>query len=221
MSARPLVSVLTPTWQRTELVRGAIENVRQQTYRPLEHVIVSDGEDGELSDWIADNGYDQQICSHDQTLGPDRQHLLHVRFVELGRNWSSYLHDSFCAAPMTVAMLLARGDYQAWLADDERMTPDHIVGLVDALEATGADFAYGKVDMYRRESPDLRWVIGSDPPRLGQITNCLYRADLLKLGLFPFGAGMTSDWQCISGWQSKGARHAFVDRVTLTHRADH
>jgi glycosyltransferase involved in cell wall biosynthesis len=179
---RPLVSVLTPTWGRHALLMETIENVRAQTYRPLEHVVVSDGEDDDLA---------------------------------------RYLHDSFCAAPMTVAMLVARGDYQAWLADDERMTPDHVEGLVDALDATGADFAYGKVEMYRAESPDLRWVIGGDPPRLGQITNCLYRADLLKLGLFPFGAGMTSDWQCISRWQSKGARHAFVDRVTLTHRADH
>jgi glycosyltransferase involved in cell wall biosynthesis len=211
---RPLVSVLTPTWQRAELVRGAIENVRQQTYRPLEHIIVSDGEDGELEDWLIATQY-REACPVDDARS------VSLRFVPLGRNWSTYLHDSFCVAPITVAMLLAHGDYQAWLADDERMTPDHIESLVDALDASGADFAYGKVEMYRRESPDLRWVIGGDPPRLGQITNCLYRADLLKLGLFPFGAGMTSDWQCISGWQSKGARHAFVDRVTLTHRADH
>jgi GT2 family glycosyltransferase len=42
---RPLVSVITPTWQRHELLLEAIENVRQQTYRPIEHVIVSDGPD--------------------------------------------------------------------------------------------------------------------------------------------------------------------------------
>jgi glycosyltransferase involved in cell wall biosynthesis len=212
---RPLVSVLTPTWGRHALLMETIENVRAQTYRLLEHVVVSDGEDDDLARWILGTQYRHESCGCDD---PD---YVPLRFIQLGRNWSSYLHDSFCAAPMTAAMLVARGDYQAWLADDERMTPDHIEGLVDALEATGADFAYGKVEMYRAESPDLRWVIGGDPPRLGQITNCLYRADLLKLGLFPFGAGMTSDWQCISGWQSKGARHAFVDRVTLTHRADH
>jgi glycosyltransferase involved in cell wall biosynthesis len=38
-----LVSVVTGTWHRHELLMEAIKNVRAQTYRPLEHVIVSDG----------------------------------------------------------------------------------------------------------------------------------------------------------------------------------
>jgi hypothetical protein len=32
---------------------------------------------------------------------------------------------------------------------------------------------------------------------------------------------MTSDWACISQWMDKGATWAYVDRVTLSHRADH
>jgi len=213
---RPLVSVLTPTWKRPRLLLGAIENVRSQTYRPLEHVIVSDGPDPATSR-VAVAALD---CA-------DTADVL-VRYVPLGRNWSAYLHDSFCAAPITVAMLLAGGEYQVWLADDERMAPDHIESLVDALEAAcpersrgGADFAYSKVEMRWYDNRTAPWVIGTDPPRLGGITNCLYRADLLKRGLFPFGAGMTADWACISQWQSRGAVHAFVDRVTLTHVVDH
>ena len=119
---------------------------------------------------------------------------------------------------MTVGMLIATGDYQTWLADDERMTPDHIESLVDALEESGADFAYGRVEMQRS---GVSWPIGTDPPRLGEITNVLYRTELLKHGLYPFGAGMTSDWACISRWMSRGAKHVFVDRLTLSHRADH
>ena len=48
MTARPLVSVITPTWQRPELLRACIENVRAQVYRPLVHVVVSDGRDDAL-----------------------------------------------------------------------------------------------------------------------------------------------------------------------------
>jgi glycosyltransferase involved in cell wall biosynthesis len=213
MTDRKLVSVLTPTWQRHALLVGAIENVRRQTYRPLEHVIVSDGQDDDLARWLLSTQYNEP-CEN-----VDPVERVSLRFVQLGRNWSTYLRDSFCAAPTTVAMLVARGDYQVWLADDERMAPDHIASLVDALEAAGADFAYSKVEL---TWPDgQRRVIGSDPPRLGEITNALYRADLLKRGLYPFGAGMTSDWACISRWIDAGALWAFVDRVTLTHRVDH
>jgi glycosyltransferase involved in cell wall biosynthesis len=210
-ASRPLVSILTPTWRRHDLLRGAIENVRAQTYRPLEHVVVSDGPDPET----ARVAIDPLDCA--ERVDPERDVAL--RFAVLGRNWSSYLDDSFCAAPITVAMLVASGEYQSWLADDERMDPDHVESLVEALEASGADFAYSKVRLWGEGRPT--YVIGTDPPVSGQITNCLYRTELLKHGLFPFGAGMTADWACISRWQSRGARHAFVDRETLSHRVDH
>jgi len=213
MARRPLVSVLTPTWQRHGLLVKALEHVRAQTYRPLEHVVVSDGEDDDLARWLINTQYARDCA----TIDPAE--YVSLRFVQLGRNWTEYLPDSFAAAPMTVAMLVARGEYQTWLADDERMTPDHVESLVAALEGAGADFAYSRVELHHLDG--RREVIGTDPPREGQITNVLYRTDLLKRGLYPFGAGFTSDWRCISQWQSKGALHAFVDRTTLTHRVDH
>ena len=205
MTDRPLVSVLTPTWQRHEELVGCVENVLAQTYPNIEHIVVSDGPD-ETAFLLAAGG-------------PRRPGVM-IDMLELGRNWSTYLPDAFCAAPTTVAMLLARGEYQAWLADDERMTPDHIEALVGLLERTGADFAYGRVEMWRADMPG-RWVIGTDPPRLGEITNVVYRTELLKRGLFRFGFGMQADWATISHWMSQGATWAFLDRVTLTHRADH
>lgn len=214
MAERKLVSVLTPTWARHRLLMEAIEDVRRQTYRPLEHIVVSDGEDDDLARWILSTQYNQPC----EEVDPVQR--VSLRFVQLGRNWSTYLPDSFCAAPTTVAMLVARGEYQTFLADDERMAPDHIASLVDALEAGGADFAYSNVELVWPGS-GRRAIIGSDPPREGQITNALYRTDLLKRGLYPFGAGMTSDWACIRRWMDAGAVWAHVPRVTLTHRVDH
>ena len=211
MSERKLVSVITPTWQRQELLLEAMADVRRQTYRPLEHVIVSDGPHPGL-EWLVKN---------DAAYRKPGDHV-RARFVELGRNWSGYLDGSFCAAPNVVGSLVAGGEYQTWWADDERAEPDHTAALVDALEAEGADFAYSKVRMWWvGTSPEQGWEIGAAPPQCGQITNVLYRADLLKRGLYPFGAGMTSDWACIKQWLDAGATWAFVDRVTLTHRADH
>lgn len=205
--SRPLVSVITPTWERRDLLLEAIESVRQQTYRPLEHVIVSDGPDAALTGSM----HDRQI---------EYASDVSIRFVELGRNWSAFLPDAYAAAPLVVAQLVARGEYQAFLADDERMAPDHIAALVALCEIEGADFAYSKTEMYWRDRPAERWLIGQAPPAYGQITNAVYRADLLKHGLYPVGAGMASDWACFSQWLRAGARWAFLDRVTLTHRAD-
>lgn len=211
---RPLVSVITPTWLRSELLSGCVENVQAQGYRPLEHVVVSDGPDPRLA-YHATHALECRAAAGDPSTVP-------VRAIELGRNWSTYLRDSFCAAPITVGMLAARGDYQTWLADDERMEPDHIEALVHALESRRADFAYGKVRMHAVGQPAERgYDIGSEPPTMGQITNVLYRADLLRRGLYPFGAGMVSDWCCIERWMAQGATWAYVPRVTLTHRYDH
>ena len=212
--SRPLVSIITPTWQRHDLLRCCMENVRAQTYRPIEHIIVSDGPDPQLE------GVGWEI--EDSWLERDFDDTGHRYYIySLGRNWSTLLPDSFCAAPLTVGMLIADGAYQMWLADDERMESDHVAGLVDALEASGADFAYSRVELTWRDDPGRREIIGTDPPTFGQITNVLYRTETLKLGLYPFGERMHSDWACISRWLSRGARYAFVPRVTLTHRVDH
>jgi glycosyltransferase involved in cell wall biosynthesis len=213
MSGRPLVSVITPTWQRHALLAEAIENVRQQTYRPLEHVVVSDGQDGDLVRWIVATRYNRP-CPVDPADD------VSLRFVELGQHWTGILRDSYAAAPLTVGMFLARGAYQMWLADDERITPDHCAALVELLEARGADLAYSKAELWWRDDPGRRLVIGTEPPHCGQITNVLYRAELLRHSLYVFGNDRTADWETIARWLAAGARYAFLDRVTVTHRVD-
>jgi hypothetical protein len=209
---RKLVSVITPTWDRHDLLMACIENVRAQTYRPLEHVIVSDGPDPSIRDlaWRERSAYAAGL------------HDVPIRFEELGRNWSSYLPDSYCAGPLVVAQLLARGEYQMFGADDEWFDPRHIELLVSALEAEGADFAYSRCRFWRTgTSPEQGYDIGLPVPVSGQITNALYKTDLLKIGLYPFRAGMTSDFKCLERWMQAGATWAFVPMVTMQHRADH
>lgn len=216
-----LVSVITPTWQRHELLLGVIDNVRRQTYRPLEHVIVSDGLHEATRLMVDDQREAMAMYQREQARLADGNPPVPIQFVELGRNWSTLLVDSYAAAPMQVGMFIASGDYQMWLSDDERMEPDHIESLVAALEAADADFAYSRARMYHvGQAPEQGYDIGSDPPSRGQITNVLYRADLLKRGLYVFGDDRASDWATIATWMAAGTTWAYVDRVTLTHRAD-
>lgn len=204
--ANKLVSAVTGTWQRHDLLLECIENVRAQSYRPLEHVIVSDGPDPELRDLIArEQGSDVPII-----------------FAELGKWWSGILRDSISAAPFMVAQLLARGDYGVWWADDERaLVPDHVERLVNAIEEFDLDFAYPLVECWPVGRPGTRMVIGSNPPRNGQITHCLYRADALdKGGLFRTHVGSGSDWDAISRMMDSGCRWGMVNEVTFSHRVD-
>ena len=204
---RKLVSVVTGTYQRHDMLLEAIENVRQQTYRPLEHVIVADGPDPDLELWNA-QGWPYAGGAKD----------VPIRFAELGF-WSSGLFtDSISAAPFMVAQLLARGDYQMWLADDERMlVDDHIEQLVDLIEQYDADFAYPKVEMTWPDST-RKTVIGMNPPRNGQVTHMLYRRDALDKGaLFRTHVGSGTDWDAFARLMASGCRWVFNPHVTLTH----
>lgn len=208
--SRPLVSVITGTWQRHDLLLEAIETVRQQTYPNIEHVIVSDGPDPGL------------LPPRVMVFRPNGLPHVEQRFVECGRHWSGFLAASQSAVPFQVAQWLARGDLLMWLADDERMTPDHIESLVDLLEATNSDFVYSRCELWFH--PDLDGypsrVIGTDPPALGQVTNALFRAELLDYRGFVTHVGAATDWDQVSAWIDAGARYAMLDRVTLRHRVD-
>jgi glycosyltransferase involved in cell wall biosynthesis len=204
---RPLVSVITGTWQRHELLLEAIANVREQTYRPLEHVIVSDGPDERLAQLV----YDATANVH----GVD------VIFQELGCWWSGFLAASESAVPFQVAQWLARGEYLVWMADDERFDPDHIASLVELLEATDSDFVYSLCRLWHLgTSPEQHTLIGSDPPRYGSVTNVLYRRELLDYRGFRTHVGSGTDWDQVLYWVEVGARWAMLPRATMSHRAD-
>jgi GT2 family glycosyltransferase len=209
---RKLVSAITGTWERHGLLMEAIDNLRAQTYRPLEHVVVSDGSDPELREMI-----DREREATD----------VPIVFAELGRNWSTFLTNSFSAAPFMTAQLMARGDYQVFFADDERwLDPAAITKLVDVLEEYDCDFAYSQQRMWWADRPEQTTVIGTNPPQNGTITNALYRADAIDKGmLFRPHVGTGTDWDAISrtmDWPGRPrTRWAFVREVLLSHRVDH
>jgi hypothetical protein len=118
------------------------------------------------------------------------------------------------------AQLLARGEYQITMSDDERfLDPDAITKLVDALEAYEADFAYSKAEItFAWNTPS--YGIGIDPPQAGQITQFLYKREMLDKGmLFRTHVGNATDWDAVSRTIARGGRWAFVPEVLVTHMA--
>lgn len=208
----PLVSVITATRSRHTDLEECVRQVCAQTYRPLEHVIVSDGPDEALRDLICELRLEQVASAR----------RVPIIFQETGRCWSDEFTESDGAAAFQVAQLLGHGPLQMWLSDDENMDPDHIQLLVDAVEGQRVDFAYSKARWYTAPHihPRQDRIIGSSIPTAAGITNCLYRTALLDYGKFETHRGRGTDWNQVSAWLAAGASYAFVDRVTFTHRAD-
>ena len=209
---RPLVSIVTPTWRRHELLVETVSHLRLQDYPNIEHIVVSDGPDWER----------QRLLYETENVQPSQPPLRTVRFTALGHNYSGLWPESFGVAPLTVGMLLARGEYQLWWSDDDRaLTPSHVSQLVGLIESTGADFVYPKVRIWRNGNPDgpETGVIGSDPPRHGQITHFMYRASLLRLCLPRLGCHPV-DIDLVEQWMARGATWRMLDAVTYEHRLD-
>lgn len=212
MSDQPLVSLVTGTIPgRLDLLVEAMRNIREQTYSNIEHCIVVEGEPPGVDE------AESRIMRASIELEP----CILTRVTGLGRHWSSFLAASLSAVPFQVAQWMARGEYLCWMADDERFDPDHIEALVDLLESTDSDFVYSRCRVWSVTStPDDYYEIGTDPPVLGQVTNALYRAELLDYRGFRTHIGSGSDFDQVDGWIEAGARWAMLDRVTMSHRAD-
>ena len=194
--ADPLVTVVTPTWQRHRLLFSrCIPSVAKQDYRPLEHIVVSDGPDPVLREIFAG-----------QVDAP-------VRLEELPEHppeaqWGHYarLHGTG----------LAKGEYIAYLDDDNSWRPGHVAALVTALEETGAGFAYGRCHVHGRGE----YIIGTDPPAEGQIDTSMiiHRRELLDLATWRWHPGIpTIDWDLVSRWTAAGATWVRVNAVTCDY----
>ncbi len=105
----PLVTAVVTTHNRFDEATRAIRSVRGQTYEPLEVLIVEDGTDSGVHAWLSSE-YDD------------------VRYVQHATNGG-------LSAARNTAIALARGDYVAFLDDDDEWRPTRVERCVDRLQA--------------------------------------------------------------------------------------
>lgn len=193
-----LVSVITPTWQRHDLLIGrCIPSVRAQTHLLVEHIVVSDGPDPHLWTALADEW---------------------AVFVEMPE------HDphpsNYGSAARNVGLDHARGDYIAYLDDDNAWRPDHLTLLVRALEDNpAAGFAYSQLVTHPNGL-----VIGSQPPAYcGLDTSVIvHRRELADVARWPHpdqidGDPHAPDWAVVAAWLAGGAGWVHVPVVTVDY----
>ncbi len=121
-SAADLVSTIIPVFNRPELLPQAVNSVLEQTYRPIEIIIVDDGS--------TDNT--PKVCEDLYELHPSVIRIHRQRNGGPGRARQRGLE-------------MAKGAFVQFLDSDDLLLPDKFSRQVDALHAEPeADIAYGK-----------------------------------------------------------------------------
>jgi glycosyltransferase involved in cell wall biosynthesis len=189
----PSVTVITPTWQRHDVLLGrCVPSVQAQDYRDFEHLIVSDGPDPELAGAeLPANARLIQLDDHDP--GVRWGHRARLRGIEE-----------------------AVGQVLAWLDDDDGWRPRHLAALAPATPAGG--FAYSRA-MVHSASGNVHVRIGDGPLARGRISPAsmmVHDRQILELETWRDETSWP-DWDLVRRWVEHGVRYASVDEVTVDY----
>jgi glycosyltransferase involved in cell wall biosynthesis len=190
----PLVTVITPTWQRHRmLLELCVPSVQAQTYRPVEHLIVSDGPDPVLAAYL------RQLRA-----APG----LRLSYHELAEHdpaehWGHHARQA--------GVELASGDLIAYLDDDDAYRPEHVELLARCFqEEPQIGWAYSRMASHGTTVTH----IGADPPHAGAIGTpmIMHRASVpARWG----PAHSMEDWYLVADWLGKGIPYESVLDVTV------
>jgi predicted SAM-dependent methyltransferase len=202
-SAEPLVSVVIPTWNRAELLtQRTLPSVIAQTYRNWEAVVVGDACTDDTAARISALG-DPRIRFHN--LG------------ERGRYPANPMQRWMVAGcdPANESLERARGEWIAYLDDDDVFTDDHIATLLTFAREWNAEFVYGAGEFQRSATEWLR--IGRLPPEPGNVmhSSVLYRGYLrfLRYDVEAWKDSIGADAHLWRRMRKLGVRFAFLDEV--------
>lgn len=147
MSARPLVTIVTPTLNQGAFIRQTIESVFAQGYPRIEYIVVDGG-------------------SNDATLDVLRSYGERLRWVSEP--------DSGQAAAINKGFALGRGEILAWLNSDDTLLPDAVEHAVAAFErAPGAGVIYGRGLILDEAGRVLHPFAGIEPFFVWRLLHCL------------------------------------------------
>ena len=128
-----LVSVILPTYNRSPFLGGALTSCIQQTYRPLEVIIVDDGSTDDTESLVHRW---QEDCRSKQELS--------LRYV--------YQPNRGVSAARNLGLIQSRGEYIQYLDSDDVMHPQKIQLHHAAIEAVSRDHVWSNTLMEDEEN---------------------------------------------------------------------
>ena len=201
----PLVSIITPTYNRPDMLVRAVKSVLAQTYQNLEIIVVND----------AGSPVEQALAELNDTR---------ISYIRLGKNVER-------SAVRNLGILAAQGTYIAYLDDDDIYYPDHIETLVTALQKYSQEAAYTnayravqdkKEGVYVTVDRQLHYAQDYSIEKMA-IDNlfpnlCVMHTKkcLEKVGYFDEGLTVLEDWDL---WIRIGAEFGFlhISKVTAEY----
>lgn len=111
-----LVTAVVTTYNRPQMVQRAIQSILAQTYEPLEIIVVEDGSDSGLEDWLHTQGL-SQVC--------------YIRHEE----------NQGLPAARNTGLKKSKGKYIAYLDDDDEWKPEKIQKQIELAERLNSDYA--------------------------------------------------------------------------------
>lgn len=142
-----LVSVIIPTYKRCDMLVRAIESVVNQTYRNIEIIVVNDNIPGDEFSMLL---YDEMKKITDERLV----------FVEQKKHING-------AAARNYGIKLAKGEYIAFLDDDDYWLPEKLENQVRAFEKLGSEWGVVSSLVVRHKNGNL--VMAVPPYKSGYI----------------------------------------------------
>ncbi|WP_121663781.1 glycosyltransferase family 2 protein [Metabacillus litoralis] len=137
---KPLVSIITPSYNSTKFIPATIESVLSQTYQNWEMLIVDD-------------------CSKDESRKVIREYTEkddRIKLIELQEN-------SGAAVARNTAIKAAKGKYVAFLDSDDLWVPKKLEKQIEFMEINDYAFTYSKYQLMDVDGNKLDRVI--DVPR--------------------------------------------------------
>ncbi|HEX2499891.1 MAG TPA: glycosyltransferase [Methylomirabilota bacterium] len=135
--AAPRVSIITATYNRSNVLRIVIETVRRQTVTDWEWIIIGDACTDDTADVVA-------------SFGDPR-----IRFENLQRGYGEQ------SGPHNEALSLTRARHLAYLNHDDLWLPDHLQVTLAALRVTQADLVFPLVETILPDVPPK--LLGASP----------------------------------------------------------
>lgn len=152
MTARPLVSIVTPTFNRTDKLIALLESVRRSDYPANCFEVI-----------IVDNAADPKLEPAITAVLPG------LTVITPGKNL-------YCNAARKLGAELARGQYLFFLDDDNTIAPNCLSELIGALE-THTKLGAACPIMLNGDTDEI-WCAGARLTRLGTCVH-LYRGQTL------------------------------------------
>lgn len=187
----PLVSVITPTWNRHDLLfERCIPSVATQTYDNMEHIVVSDGPDPYIS---------------------ETPNLGWIRYFELPEHVPGHIGNP----ARKFGIEQAEGEYIAYLDDDDSYRPEHVALHVAALEANPE--ARFSRSIMASHNPSGLLPIGYGDPGPGNVGTpmIVHRRELLDIATWRDGFSEYEDWELVQSWINAGVKWTAIDEITI------